>query len=83
MPAAITGIDHVVIAVDDLDRAEAAYRRLGFTLSPRAVHSATMGTANHTIMLEHDYFELLAVLTPTLNAPATSPRAPVRGRNPS
>jgi hypothetical protein len=24
-----------------------------------------MGTANHTIMLEHDYFELLAVLTPT------------------
>jgi catechol 2,3-dioxygenase-like lactoylglutathione lyase family enzyme len=65
MTAAITGIDHVVIAVADLDRAEATYRRLGFTLSPRAQHSAAMGTANHTIMLEHDYFELLAVLTPT------------------
>jgi hypothetical protein len=65
MTAGITGIDHVVIAVNDLDRAEAAYRRLGFTLSPRATHSAAMGTANHTIMLEDDYFELLSVLTPT------------------
>jgi catechol 2,3-dioxygenase-like lactoylglutathione lyase family enzyme len=67
MTAAITGIDHVVIAVNDLDRAETAYRRLGFILSPRALHSGEMGTANHTIMLEHDYFELLAVLTPTDN----------------
>jgi catechol 2,3-dioxygenase-like lactoylglutathione lyase family enzyme len=65
MAAAITGVDHVVIGVADLDNAEATYRRLGFTLSPRARHSAAMGTANHTIMLEHDYFELLAVLTPT------------------
>lgn len=65
MAAAISGIDHLVIAVGDLDRAAAAYRRLGFTLSPRATHSAGMGTANHTIMLQRDYFELLAVLTPT------------------
>jgi catechol 2,3-dioxygenase-like lactoylglutathione lyase family enzyme len=65
MSQAISGIDHLLIAVRDLDRAAAAYRRLGFTLSPRAVHSAHMGTANHTIMLEHDYFELLTVLAPT------------------
>ncbi len=65
MTAGITGIDHVVIAVNDLDHAQAAYRRLGFTLSSRATHSAAMGTANHTIMLEDDYFELLSVLTPT------------------
>jgi catechol 2,3-dioxygenase-like lactoylglutathione lyase family enzyme len=65
MTAAISGIDHLLIAVRDLDRAAAAYRRLGFTLSPRAVHSAHMGTANHTIMLERDYFELLTVLAPT------------------
>jgi catechol 2,3-dioxygenase-like lactoylglutathione lyase family enzyme len=63
--AAICGIDHLLIAVSDLDRAAATYQRLGFTLSPRAVHSAHMGTANHTIMLERDYFELLAVLAPT------------------
>src|SRR5260221_10537976 len=65
MNPAISGIDHLLIAVSDLDRAAAAYRRLGFTLSPRALHSAAMGTANHTIMLERDYFELLAVLAPT------------------
>ncbi len=63
--APISGIDHLLIVVNDLDHAAATYRRLGFTLSPRAVHSAHMGTANHTIMLEHDYFELLAVLAPT------------------
>lgn len=63
--AAISGIDHIVVAVNDLDRAADAYRRLGFTLSPRGVHSAAMGTANHTIMLQRDYFELLAVLAPT------------------
>ena len=65
MSQAISGIDHLLIAVHHLDRAAAAYRRLGFTLSPRAVHSEHMGTANHTIMLERDYFELLTVLTPT------------------
>jgi len=63
--AAICGIDHLLIVVSDLARAAATYRRLGFTLSPRAVHSPHMGTANHTIMLERDYFELLAVLAPT------------------
>ena len=65
MAPALSGLDHVVIAVTDLDRAEALYRRLGFTLSPRALHSAAMGTANHTIMLARDYFELLAVRQPT------------------
>jgi catechol 2,3-dioxygenase-like lactoylglutathione lyase family enzyme len=65
MSQAISGIDHLLIAVRDLGRAATAYRRLGFTLSPRAVHSQHMGTANHTIMLERDYFELLTVLAPT------------------
>jgi hypothetical protein len=65
MTTAISDIDHIVIAVGDLDRGAAAYSRLGFTLSPRALHSASMGTANHTIMLQHDYFELLTVLTAT------------------
>jgi glyoxalase-like protein len=62
---AISGIDHLLVVVSDLDRAAATYWRLGFTLSPRALHSAHMGTANHTIMLERDYFELLGVLAPT------------------
>jgi catechol 2,3-dioxygenase-like lactoylglutathione lyase family enzyme len=61
----ITGIDHVVLAVPDLERASAAYGRLGFTLSPRGAHSASLGTANHTIMGQREYLELLAVTTPT------------------
>ena len=62
---AIGTIDHVVIAVGGLARAADTYRRLGFTLSPKGVHSAALGTENHTIMLRADYFELLAVATPT------------------
>jgi catechol 2,3-dioxygenase-like lactoylglutathione lyase family enzyme len=62
---AVGTLDHVVLLVADLDAGADLYRRLGFTLSPRGVHSAAMGTANHTIMLERDYFELMSVLAPT------------------
>ena len=62
---AIGTIDHVVIAVADLAQSADIYRRLGFTLSPKGIHSAALGTANHTIMLREDYFELLAVVAPT------------------
>lgn len=65
-PATSIGwIDHIVIAVADLDRDAQTYRRLGFTLSPKGVHSAALGSANHTIMLQNDYFELLTVTNPT------------------
>ena len=62
---AIGCIDHIVIVVADLEHGADIYRRLGFTLSPKGVHSAAMGSANHTIMLQKDYFELLTVLVPT------------------
>ncbi len=58
-------IDHVVIAVGNLTESADIYRRLGFTLSPKGVHSAALGTENHTVMLREDYFELLSVATPT------------------
>jgi hypothetical protein len=51
-------IDHVVIAVRDLDRAAADFVRLGFTLTPRGFHS--IGSMNHCIMLASTYIELLA-----------------------
>ena len=63
--AAIGSIDHVVIVVRDLAASAQAYRRLGFTLSPKGVHSPVLGTENHTIMLRRDYFELLSVASPT------------------
>ena len=57
------GIDHVVIAVRDLDRAEAQYRRLGFALTPRG-HHIKLGSFNHCAMFGTDYLELLAQGTP-------------------
>jgi catechol 2,3-dioxygenase-like lactoylglutathione lyase family enzyme len=66
----ILGLDHIVIAVSDLAASAERWRSLGFTVSPRGLHSDYLGTANHTIMLEDDYIELLGVLTPTpFNAP--------------
>lgn len=53
------GIDHLVIAVRDLDRAEAQYRRLGFALTPRG-HHIKLGSYNHCAMFAEDYLELLA-----------------------
>lgn len=66
----VIGVDHVVVTVRDLDAAAAAWRALGFTISPRGTHSPHMGSANHTIMFGEDYMELLGVLVPTEhNAP--------------
>ncbi|HKX08481.1 MAG TPA: VOC family protein [Stellaceae bacterium] len=58
------GIDHLVIAVRDLDRAEAQYRRLGFALTPRG-HHIKLGSYNHCAMFGADYLELLAQGTQT------------------
>lgn len=56
------GIDHVVILVRDLDKAQQAYARMGFTLTPRGFH--TLGSQNHCLMFGGDYVELLAVPKP-------------------
>ena len=60
----VVGLDHLVVAVRDLDAAAEAWRGLGFTLSPRGLHSAHVGSANYTMMFGEDYLELLAVLVP-------------------
>jgi len=61
----VSGVDHVVVTVRDLDAAAKQWAELGFTVSPRGLHSPHIGTANYTIMLEEDYIELLGVVTPT------------------
>jgi hypothetical protein len=59
----VSGLDHLVVLVRDLEGAAAAWRALGFTVSPRGEHSVHLKTANHTIMFAgSDYIELLAVL---------------------
>jgi hypothetical protein len=57
----ISGIDHVVVGVRDLEQARLAWARLGFTLSPRGRHIG-QGTANYCIMFASDYVELLGVV---------------------
>jgi catechol 2,3-dioxygenase-like lactoylglutathione lyase family enzyme len=65
----ISGFDHCMILVRDLPQAAARYRDLGFTLTDRGEHPA-FGTANHTIMLDGNYLELLSVDRITLASAA-------------
>jgi hypothetical protein len=63
-----TALDHAAVVVPDLAEAEADWRRLGFALTPRALHAdaagVPTGTANATAMLRQGYVELLAVIDP-------------------
>lgn len=61
----VKGVDHVFLLVNDLDKSAEQYRRLGFTLSPRGLHSKEKGTGNYTIMFPDDYFELLGIVAET------------------
>ena len=61
----VVGLDHVVIAVRDLDASAKTWAQLGFTISPRGLHSAHLGSGNYTIMFGPDYIELLGIVTPT------------------
>src|SRR3954467_1122686 len=59
----IAGLDHVIVAVRDLERARMGWTRLGFTLTPRGRHLG-QGTANYCIMFGRDYLELLGFIVP-------------------
>src|SRR6185312_5856587 len=53
-------LDHVVIAVNDLDRAVADYQSLGFTVYPGGIHH---GGASHNALIvlgDGAYFEIIA-----------------------
>jgi len=57
---AITHIDHVLIAVNDLEEAADVYRRLGFFVTEGGEHPGR-GTANRLAVLDPEYIELIAV----------------------
>ena len=63
MANGITGIDHALIGVRDLEAARDRFRRLGFTVTPRGSHIG-WGTANYCIMFPGDYLELLGIADP-------------------
>lgn len=60
---ALSGIDHTLIGVRDLEAARECWARLGFTVTPRGRHIG-WGTANYCIMLSRGYIELLGILDP-------------------
>ncbi len=64
MKRAVKGLDHVVVMVDGIDAAEAAYRKLGFQVQPRGFHNK-LGTANHLMIFDRDYFEILGIVEDT------------------
>jgi catechol 2,3-dioxygenase-like lactoylglutathione lyase family enzyme len=66
------GIDHLVLAVADLEAARRRYGALGFTLTPQGRHP--FGTANSLVQLEGAFLELLSVAEPA----AIPPHAPGR-----
>ena len=64
MKRAVKGLDHVVVMVDGIDAAETTYRKLGFQVQPRGFHKK-LGTANHLMIFDTDYFEILGIVEDT------------------
>lgn len=62
-PSPLTGIDHTLIGVRDLEAARGTWRRLGFTVTPRGRHIG-WGTGNYCVMFRDDYVELLGIVDP-------------------
>lgn len=56
------GIDHLVLAVSDLDMAAARYEALGFKMTPRAMHP--WGTSNRLVQLQGSFLEVIEVAEP-------------------
>ncbi len=59
----VLGLDHCIIAVEDLEGARKDYERLGFTAAPLGNHQ-NRATANHCLMFPETYLELLGVNEP-------------------
>ena len=64
MKRAVKGLDHVVVMVDGIDAAQRQYEKLGFQVQPRGFHTK-LGTANHLMIFDTDYFEILGIVEDT------------------
>lgn len=73
MIADIDSVNHVGVAVRDMDAAAALYERMGFTVSPVSVHSGSekpgepvqkLSSGNRCAVFEHNYVELLGIVAP-------------------
>ncbi|WP_282609787.1 VOC family protein [Pelagibius sp. Alg239-R121] len=70
-------IDHIVVAVRDLDAAAKVYEELGFTLTPRAMHEDRMGTSNRLAQFAgKNFIEILEVDRPDTLVPHDPSKTP-------
>lgn len=74
----VNGIDHLIVMVRDLERSERVWQALGFATTPRGYHQSG-GTANHLIMLDRTYIELLGMADPAADSPYRSMMAEAPG----
>jgi catechol 2,3-dioxygenase-like lactoylglutathione lyase family enzyme len=74
----IDNVNHVGMAVRDLESAVAIFERMGFQLTPYSPHSGawkpneavrSFGSGNRCIMFEHDYLEILGSENPQQQSP--------------
>ena len=70
----IVGLDHVIIAVTDLEASAERWRKHGFTVTPRGRHTGK-STGNYCIMFENSYIELLGIVDRSLPIPDFAPRS--------
>ena len=61
------GIDHLVIAVNDLSAARDRFSQFGFCTTP--LGRQPWGTANHIVQFQNNFIELLGVLDPAKLVP--------------
>lgn len=72
-------LDHVGLIVPDLEAARALWSALGFTLTARAEHTRSgpdgrkvpAGSAQHSVMLQEGYIELMQITDVTAGHPLT------------
>jgi catechol 2,3-dioxygenase-like lactoylglutathione lyase family enzyme len=61
-------LDHIVIAVADLERAIQDYRQLGFTVFPGGTHHGGVSHNALVVFADGSYFELIAYMKPAPDA---------------
>ncbi|MBI3915414.1 MAG: VOC family protein [Betaproteobacteria bacterium] len=69
------GLDHIGVAIRNLERGRAAYERLGFALAPPSIHRGSpspgapvipFGSGNHCAMFRKGYLEVVGLMDPTI-----------------
>lgn len=68
-------LDHIGVAIKDLERGRATYERLGFTLTLRSIHRGSptpgapvipFGSGNHCAMFHEGYLEIVGLTDPAI-----------------